>query len=383
MAYARAGNWLYFVSIAWSVVVVLLVLFGRIPAKFRDWAEGVSGRSFVQAMVFVPLISLTLDILDLPTSLYGHWLSLRYEQSVQGWGSWFWDWSKSEMIGLVIGIPVIWLLYFSIRRSPRRWWLYFWLASVPFIILLLWLAPVVIAPLFNKFEPLEKNQPALVAEIEKVVARGGLEIPRERMFEMLASEKTNAVNAYVTGFGDTLRVVVWDTTLAKMTPEQTLFVFGHEMGHYVLNHIYRGIAVAVVTVLLFLFLAFRLIHWVLARWGGRWAIRGVEDWASFPALLLILSLAGFLATPVLVGLSRMQEHEADIYGLEVIHGLVPESNRVAAEAFQVLGEINLADPDPGTFIKLWRYGHPPLKERVEFAYGYDPWGKGEEPQFVK
>ena len=383
VAYARSRNRLYFISVAWGVIVVLLVLGLQWPAKFRDVAEKVSGRSFWQALIFVPLLTLALDVLDLPTSLYGHWLSLSYEQSVQGWGSWFWDWTKGELLGLALGVPLIWLLYFIIRRSPQRWWFYFWLTSIPIIVFLIWLAPGVITPLFFEFEPLAETQPALVEELQRVTERGGLEIPPERMFEMKASEKLNSVNAYVAGFGNSKQVVVWDTTLEKMTNEQTAFVFGHEMGHYVLNHILRGIAVIIIVLLIFLYVGYRGIHWVLGRWGERWAVRGVDDLASYPALVLILAVLGFFSSPVLNGLSRMQEHDADIYGLEVIHGLVPDSNRVAAGAFQILGEINLADPKPSAFIKLWRYSHPPLDERVRFAYEYDPWSKGEEPRFVK
>ncbi|MFQ5696362.1 MAG: M48 family metalloprotease, partial [Terriglobia bacterium] len=231
--------------------------------------------------------------------------------------------------------------------------------------------------------PLEENQPELVAKIEQVTQRGGLEIPRERMFEMKASEKLKSVNAFVTGFGASKRVVVWDTTLEKMTPAQTLFVFGHEMGHYVLGHIMKGIAFIAAVLLLFLYLGYRGLGWALGRWGERWRIRGVDDWASLPVLMLLLSVFSFLFQPIGNTYSRYQEHQADIYGLEVIHGLVPDSQQAGAQAFQVLGEINLADPDPGTLIKIWLYDHPPLAERVAFAHSYDPWSKGELPKYVR
>jgi STE24 endopeptidase len=363
--------------------VLLLVLWLRWPARFRDWAEGASGRRFVQALVFAPLLLLTLAVLGLPSDLYGHWLSLRYEQSVQGWGSWFWDWSKGQLIGLVIGTVLVWILYGIIRRSARRWWFYFWLVSVPILIFLLFIAPVVIQPLFFKFTPLEQTQPELVTQIEKVVARGGLEIPPSRMFEMNASEKLKSVNAYVTGFGASKRVVVWDTTVEKMTTPQTLFVFGHEMGHYVLYHIPRVLTFTALVLLLFFYLGYRLMGWVLGRWGERWAVRGVDDWASLPVLLLLLLVFSFLFDPVSNAYSRHLEHQADVYGLEVIHGLVPDSGQTAAQAFQILGEINLADPHPPTLIKIWLYSHPPLDERLVFAQSYDPWGKGQQPKYVK
>lgn len=382
VAYSRARYRLYFVGFLYGLLILLIVLGARLAPRFRDWAERASARRFFQALVYAPLLLLTLGVLGLPTNMYGHWLSLKYEQSVQGWPSWFWDWTKGQLLGLVIGTILIWILYGVIRRSPRRWWFYFWLVSLPIIIFLQFVAPYVITPLFFKFEPLEQAQPALVTEIEKVVARGGLEIPRQRMFEMKASEKLKSVNAYVTGFGASKRVVVWDTTIGKMTIPQTLFVFGHEMGHYVLGHIIKGIAFFAAVLLVFLYLGYRGVHGLLRRWGERWRIRAVDDWASLPALMLLLSLFGFLASPITNGFSRYHEHQADVYGLEVIHGIVPDSQRAAADAFQILGEINLADPNPSPFIKIWLYGHPPLNERIVFAQTYDPWSKGEPPQFV-
>lgn len=380
--YSRAQYRLYFINVAYGLLVLLLLLGLRVPPRFRDWAERASGRRLLQAVIYLPLFLLTLGVLGLPSDMYGHWLSVKYDQSVQSWGSWFWDWTKGQLIGLVIGTILLTILFGVIRRSPRRWWFYFWLASLPILVFLLFMTPYVIEPLFFKFEPLEKTQPALVTEIEKVVARGGLTIPRERMFEMKASEKLKALNAYVTGFGASKRVVVWDTTLQKMSGQQILFVFGHEMGHYVLGHIPKGIAFAAFVLLVFLYLGYRGLGWMLGRWGERWAIRGAEDWASLPVFLLLLSVLGFLASPATNTFSRYQEHQADIYGLEVIHGLVPDSPDVAAEAFQILGEVDLADPNPSTFIKIWLYSHPPLSERIIFAQTYDPWGKGEKPEFV-
>ncbi|MBI4466061.1 MAG: M48 family metallopeptidase [Acidobacteria bacterium] len=382
IAYSRAQYQLYFIGFVYGLAILLVVLLARLAPRFRDWAERASQRRVIQVIIFAPLLQLALGVLGLPTDIYGHWLSLRYDQSVQGWGSWFWDYTKAGLIGLVIGTFLIWILYGVVRRSPRRWWFYFWLASLPILVFLLFIAPVVIHPLFFKFEPLEKTQPALVTEIEKVVERGGLTIPRDRMFEMKASEKLKSVSAYLTGFGASKRVVVWDTTIGKMTVPQTLFVFGHEMGHYVLGHIPKRIAFIAVVLLVCLFLGYRGMHWALGRWGERWGVRGVDDWASLPVLMLLLSLFGFLFSPAGSSYSRWQEHQADVYGLEVIHGLVPESGRVAGEAFQILGEINLADPEPSTFIKVWLYSHPPLNERIVFAQAYDPWGKGEKPQFV-
>ena len=382
VAYARARYQLYFFGFAYGLLVLWAVLRMKWSALFRDWAERASRVRFVQALVYVPALTLATDVLGLPTDLYGQWLSLKYDQSVQGWGSWFLDWTKGQLIGIIISVILVWVLYWAIRRSPRRWWFYFWLAALPILLFIFFLAPFVIEPLFFQFEPLDKNHPELVTEIEKVVERGGLTIPRERMFEMKASEKLKSINAYVTGFGASKRVVVWDTTIQKTTVPETLFVFGHEMGHYVLGHIWRGIAFFAAVLLVFLYLGYRGMHWMLGRWGAAWGIRGVDDWASLPALFILLSVFGFLSSPLTNSFSRYQEHQADIYGLEVIHGLVPDSQQAAAHAFQILGEVNLSDPNPSEFIKIWLYSHPPLNERIVFAQTYDPWSKGERPQFV-
>ncbi len=382
IAYARAWQRLYFFRVIYGLLILLLILRWRLAPKFRDRAERNSSR-FLQVIVFAPLLLITLDLLELPASLYGHWLERKYEQSIQGWSSWFWDWGKGEILGLFFGTFLIWVLCAVIRRSPRRWWFYAWLAALPVVVALVFIGPVLIDPLFFKFEPLAGRQPQLTEQIEKMVQRAGLEIPPSHMFEMNASAKRKSVNAYVTGIGASKRVVVWDTTIAQMTQPQTLFVFGHEMGHYVLGHVPKGILAFALALVVFLYLAYRALHWLLARQGTRWGIRGVDDWASLPALLLLLSVFSFFATPVANAFSRYLEHQADTYGLEVIHGIVPNAPEVAAQAFQILGEIDLEEPDPPAFINFWLYNHPPLTERIIFARTYDPWSQGQAPQFVK
>ena len=382
IAYSRARNTLHFVEFAYGALVLLGVVAWKLAPRFRHWAQAASRRRFVQAYIFAPLLLLTLDVLNLPASLFDQHLSLEYGQSIQGWGSWFWDWTKGELIEFLLAGVLVWILYGVIRRSPRRWWFYFWLVSIPIVVFLEFVEPVVITPLFYQFEPLAARQPALVAEIEKVTARGGLMIPRERMFEMKASEKLNSVNAYVAGFGASKRVVVWDTTIAKMTTPQILFVFGHEMGHYVLGHVPLLIGVVCLLLLIFLYAAFLAMDRLIRRVGKRWDIPSLADWASLPLLLLVVTVVSFLFEPALNSLSRELEHNADVYGLEVTHGIVPDAPQAAAQAFQILGEVSLSDPDPSGFVKFWLYDHPALPERVRFAAEYNPWATG-TPKYVK
>jgi STE24 endopeptidase len=381
IAYSRARYRLHFVSFLWSVLVLVGIIGVRVAPRFRDRAEAASKRRFWQAAVFAPLVLLADAVLELPTEMYGHRLSLLYEQSVQGWGSWLWDWAKGLLVGVVIAIPLVWLLYAILRRSPRRWWLWFWLALLPILVFLIFVTPLAIDPLFFRFEPLAPDHPELARRIEEVTMRAGQRIAPDRMFVMNASTKSNSINAYVTGLGASKRVVVWDTTIAKATIPQTLMVFGHEMGHYVLLHIPKAIAFFWTFLFVLLALASAILDRLLGR-APRWGIRGVSDWASLPVLLLIATVAGELSQPLVNGFIRYREHQADVFGLEAIHALVPDSQLAAAGAFQILGEANLSDPDPSPFIRFWLYDHPPLAERLRFAATYDPWGKGERPRYV-
>jgi STE24 endopeptidase len=432
-----------FIGTVWSFVVLLAILYLGIAARYRDWAERASNYKAIQilgavigvvaillggtglllfarrflhvsnvrfytllfllavllyfairyhrswsqlwsrALILVPLLLLTLDVLSLPLEAYQQSISRQYGLSVQGWGSWFWDQAKGEIIGLILGTILLWLMILIIRKSPTRWWFYFWLIALPILGFVFVISPDVIDPLFNKFEPLDQNNPQLVEAIQKVTRRGGLDIPRERMFLMKASEKVTTLNAYVTGFGPSKRVVVWDTTIQKTTTPETLFVFGHEMGHYVLNHVVIGLTTGAIGLLIGLYLLYRLSGWFLRRFGQRWKIRELGDWASLPMIFLIFGILGFFATPLGSAFSRQLEHNADIYGLEVTHGINPNSQEAGAHAFQVLGEISLSYPYPNRLLVLWYADHPPIPDRVRFAHEYDPWSKGEPPRYVK
>jgi Zn-dependent protease with chaperone function len=368
---------------AWSFLVLLAILYLGVAARYRNWAEKGARHSFAQAWIVVPLLLLTIDLLELPLNAYRHSISLQYGLSVQGWGSWLGDQVKGEYLQLILGTILLWLLIFLIRNSPRRWWLYFWLILLPIGLFFTVITPIVIDPMFNKFEPLDKSNSQLVSAIETVTQRGGLSIPRDRMFLMKASEKVTTLNAYVTGFGPSKRVVVWDTTIQKSTTPETLFVFGHEMGHYVLNHVVLGLAEAAIGSLLGLYLLYRLSGWFLPRFGARWHIRELGDWAVLPMIFLIFAILSFIATPVASALSRQIEHNADVYGLEVTHGLNANSQEAAAHAFQVLGELSLDYPYPSKLVIFWYYDHPSIPDRVRFAHEYDPWSKGEPTKYVK
>jgi STE24 endopeptidase len=383
VAYSRAGYALYFLSVFIGLAVLLVVLRTGVVGRVRDFAQRKTENRLLQGLIFIPLLVLILRFADLPIHVVWHSLSLHYQQSVQGWGSWLLDWGKVGLMHVMFYVIMGLLLYFAIRRSPRRWWFYFWLVALPFLLAMFFLEPLIIDPLFFKFEPLASSQPALTGDLVKLTHRAGLDIPADRMFLMNASSKTNELNAYVTGFGASKRVVIYDTLLKKMSPQETLFVFGHESGHYVLNHIRNGIVFFAAVLLVAFYLANRLLNAVLDRWGVRWKIYGPQDWAALAILLLLIEGMAFLSSPVVNGYSRNQEHNADVFGLELIHGIVPGSGQVAAHSFQAMGENDLADPNPPPFITFWLYTHPPLAERLVFAHAYDPWGKGQPPKYIK
>ncbi|MFN2385866.1 MAG: M48 family metallopeptidase [Thermoanaerobaculia bacterium] len=382
VAYSRARYRLHFIGFLWTLAVLAGLVASRAAARLRDLAEKTSRNRFVQFLVVLVPLGVVQALLELPIGMSRQRLARDYGLSVQSWTSWLADWVKEGAIALAIGIPVLWLVYTALRRIPRRWWLAVGLASIPMAIALVFIAPLVLDPLFFRFEKLEESRPDLVAKIETLTQRAGLEINRNRMFEMNASAKRRSVNAYVTGFGGSKRVVIWDTTLQKMTPDETLVVFGHEMGHFVLRHVWKGILLSCLLLTALLYLVNRAAQWAVARHGRRWGIPSVADFGSLPLLALLLAVFAELSLPVSNAYSRHVEHNADVFSLEATHGVVPDLPRVAASSFQKLGEINLSDPSPPPFIRLWLYSHPPVGERLAFAASYDPWSRGGKPRFI-
>lgn len=373
----------YLFDMIFGIVILWAMLKLRIAPFFRDLAEHLARSGFAQTIIFVPLLTLLIATLALPVDIYRHHISLAYGLSVQAWGSWSADWGKAQAVSLVVTIPAVLALFWIIRRSPHRWWFQFWLLTLPFMVLLVFVAPIVLDPMFDTFQPLEKAQPQLVSAIEQVVHRAGLAIPQDRMFEMEASAKVTTYNAYVTGIGATKRVVVWDNTLRELTTPEILFTFGHEMGHYVLNHIYKGLLFLAAMMLLGFWLASKLARGMIARWGDAWHIRGIDDLAALPVLMLVLALLNVPGEPIGNSLSRHIEHQADIYGLEVTRGLFPDNGEVAVSAFQKLGEKSFDYPNPNRLLVFWSYSHPSIAQRIHFALRYDPWDTAAGPKYVK
>src|SRR6266700_1302848 len=374
---------LLIIETVYSLLVLLAILYLGVGVRYRNWAEKAGKSRFVQALIFVPLFMLTMTMLRLPFDAYHHSIGLQYGLSVQGWGSWFSDVLKGEAVSLPVIILLMWGLTWLIRKSPRWWWFYACLIAMPIIVFFIFIAPIVLDPMFNKFEPLDKSNPQLVDEIEKISTRAGVSIPRDRMFLMKASEKVTTLNAYVTGFGPSKRVVIFDTTIQKSSMPETLFVVGHEMGHYVLNYIVIGTTATAVGLFFGAFVLYLLSGWTFSRFHDRWHMRELSDWAALPMIFLLFSLISIVSQPIDSAFSRQLEHNADVYGLEVTHGINANSQEAGAHAFQVMGELSLSYPDPSPFVVFWYADHPTIPDRVRFSHQYDPWSKGEPPKYVK
>jgi STE24 endopeptidase len=365
----------------WSILALLAILKLGWASRIRDWAVSHTQRRWLQGLSFIPLLLLLTTVLQLPLSIAGHHVSLSYGQSIQSWGSWFLDWTKAVLLDLLGGTVILIVLFAIIRVSPKRWWIWIWLLSLPTEVFLVFILPVVVDPIFNHFEPLAKSNPALVQQLERVVQKTGMDIPSTRMFLMRASEKVTGSNAYVTGFGASKRVVVWDTTIKSSPTDEILVVFGHELGHYVLDHIRRGLLLGSVISFFFLWLGFHLARFLVERYGERWRVGSLEDWSAIAVLLLVLSTLSFVAEPIGNAISRSQEHQADVFGEEVVHGIVADPAKVTAESFQRLGDQSLDYPHPNPFVVFWSYSHPTIAARVAFAANYDPWQPGENPRY--
>jgi len=409
----------------WGLAVLWILLATRWATNLAAWAERLLRRRWLQGLLFFAVFLVITTLAGLPLDAIGHAISRHYGISVQGWGSWTGDLAKSLGLSLLFGTPVLLLFNWIARVSPRRYWAWIWLVSLPLILISVLASPL-LEPIFNKFEPLIKTHPALVARLETVVARTGTKIAPDRMFLMKASEKSNGLNAYVTGIGATKRFVMWDTATDRLPDDEVLFIFGHESGHYVLNHIPQGLLASAAGSFFVLWACAIVAGWLAQRFGARWGLvdphtsvilseaqrsrrtcvslrapsiapfaMGGNDNANqgeaetiplasrqgFLVLLLTLSVVSLLLQPASNAFSRHIEHEADIYGQEAIHGLVADPQKTAVSAFNHMGEAWLEDPNPSPFIEFWSYSHPSVQHRAQFAQHYNPWANGGHGRF--
>jgi Zn-dependent protease with chaperone function len=372
--HSRINDVLYFADFLYSVGALLLVLGLGWSARFRDIASGAARKKFLAAMLYFVILTLALTIIQFPIEFYsGFVVPHQFDLTDQSFAGWMGDFGKALGVNLVIG-SVLAALALLVIRKIRRWWVILWLGSIPLIILLVVATPLIIDPLFNKFEPLrdEKLKSALLDEASQAGIEGS------RVYQVNKSKQTKTMNAYVTGLGPSKRIVMWDTLLQKMDHDEILVVMGHEMGHYVLYHLWKGLAFGIALSFLGFFFAQKAYERGLQRWGGRWDITERGDPAALPWLLVVGTVLSFIVTPVGAAFSRHIEHQADIFGLELTH-----LNEPMASAFVKFAEDSKVDPRPPKFIEWWRYSHPSLGRRIDFVMQYRPWEQGKPNQLWK
>jgi Zn-dependent protease with chaperone function len=308
--------------------------------------------------------ALVVFLTGLPFDYYSRFvLEHQYGHSNQTLSEWFGELLIGEAIALLLGLCLFWFLYTLIRRSPRRWWLWAGVSAAPLSVLLIVVAPIWIAPWFNDFT--ELRNPTLKSDILALAAEAGIE--NSRVLQVDASKQSKKYNAYVTGLFATKRIVLYDTMLEDMTSDEILFVMGHEMGHYVMHHVWLGVAAMTSFVFVAAFLTARISARLIARFRNRWGFSSLQDYASLPLLVLLVSLWGFLSQPVFAALSRHFERRADEFGLAL-----SQNRRAAAKALEKLAARNLNNPDPSAFVEFWLYDHPTIKDRVTYVLGTEP-----------
>jgi STE24 endopeptidase len=356
-AYFEGGYWLILWDFLYGAAIALLLLNLRWSARMRDLAERVTRFKPVHTFVYWVQYLVLTTILVLPLTVYeGYFREHKYGLATQTFGPWMGDQMKGLGVNLVLGGLLAMLLFGVVRRLPRTWWIWGAVVTTLFLIFVALIAPVYIFPIFNNVTRL--NDPKIVDPILSMARANG--IPAKDVYEIDASRQSTRMSANVSGFGHTMRITLNDNLLRRGSPEEIQAVMGHEMGHYVMNHVYKGIMFNLIeTVLTFVYLYWGL-GWALQRWGEKWQIRGVGDTAVLPLVVLLVLIFGFIFTPIDNTFTRTQEHEADMYGLNAARQ--PDG---FAQAAIHLGEYRKMSPGP---IEEWIFfDHPSGRNRIYAA----------------
>ncbi len=311
-AYFEGGYWL----ILWDLLVVLgvawLLLGTRLSARMRNFAERTTRWRWLQTAIYAVQYIVLTSLLTLPWSLYeGYFREHKYGLSNMDLGAWFGEQAKGLLVGLILGALVLVIIYAVIRKATRTWWLWGAGVAITFLIFVATIAPVYIMPLFNTYQSLPDSP--LKSEILSMARANG--IPASDVYWFDASRQSKRISANVSGMFGTTRISLNDNLLHRSSPEEIKAVLGHEMGHYVLNHVYKGIAFfAIIIVIGFAFVRWGF-SWAEQRWGARWDMRGVGDVAGLPLIAALFAIFMFVMTPVNNTITRSMEAEADAFGL--------------------------------------------------------------------
>ena len=367
IAYQRARRALGLFGLGWNALGIWLFLRAGLAARLRDLLERNRGAEpdseanpvppFRLLLAYYAAFTGVLLLWNLPIGLAGLWIERRFGFSTETLFGFF----RDLLLGFAFGLPTVLLFWGGLRlyaRFPLHWWKILWAISVPVIVFLFILEPVVVSPAFNRYTPLP-NTP-LRAKILALADQAG--ITGASVFVEDTSKRTRHVNAYVTGIGPTTRIVINDTALQILPEDQMLAMIGHEMGHYVEGHIWAGMIGAIVGMGVFLWIVSRLLPDLTQRKAPLWRLRGPTDLAALPLLSLLIALFLIIQAPVASGISRYLEHRADVYGLRLTR-----LNDAMIRLFVGFAERDYSDPDPPALLQFWFGTHPTLKERIEFA----------------
>lgn len=351
--YAGIRRRLYFARTVATFVALALLVVTPLSKAVRTAIEERAANQWLVVPVYLLIFGLVAETVTFPLGVYSGWhLPRQYGLSHQTFRDWLMDLAKSSLIGGVIGLGMAELLYWGLRRLPEWWWLVGGAVYLLFSVMLSNLAPVLIMPLFNRFTPIADV--TLRERVLRLAERAGTRV--RGVFTMDFSRRTSTANAFVTGIGNTRRIVLGDTLIANYTPEEIEVVMAHELGHHVHGDIWRGMTFDSVVTLIGLFIASLLLHAGVRAFG----YRAVGDVAAFPLLALILAAFGLVTMPLTNGYSRARERAADAYAL-TLTGNAP----AFITAMQRLANQNLAEVDPPRWAVLLFSSHPPLAERIQ------------------
>lgn len=351
--FSEIKNFLFFVTTPLEWIFYFLIMAFGVSKSLTTWSNG--KRKGFQAFSYVLGLSFFAFLFFLPLKFYSYRLSVQYGISSQSIYSWFKDLAISFSIDLLFMTASTIVLMWLIRRYGRLWWLYAWLITVPFTVFMMFIQPVVIDPLYNDFYPLKDK--VLEHKILEIAHKAN--IPANHVFEVNMSSKTSALNAYVTGIGSNSRIVLWDTTLQKLTDDEILFVMAHEMGHYVKKDVYQSMGIY----LAISFFGLWVTDFIVRGYVRRKNILGIQtlgDISILPLILVVISILSFLISPIDNTFSRMQENRADRYALKMT-----EDPKSGLSSFQKLSASGLTQVNPPILVKLFRYTHPTMLERLQ------------------
>src|SRR5208283_3465164 len=356
-AYFEGGYWMILWDFVYGVVVLLLLLNFGWSAGMRNLAERVTRFKPVQTLLYWVQYLLLTSILGFPLTVYEEYFrEHKYGLATQTFGPWMGDQLKGLGINLVLGAILAMVLFGIVRRLQRTWWIWGAVVSLCFLILVVLISPVYLVPIFNKVTRL--NDPKVTRPILSMARANGIAV--EDVFEIDASRQTTRMSANVSGFGSTMRITLNDNLLRRGSPEEIQAVMGHEMGHYVLHHIYKDLLFFGVVIVV----TFALLQWsltrCLGRWGERWQIRGIGDTAVLPLVILLGSVFAFVATPILNTQTRVTEGEADMYGLNASRQ--PDGFAQAAIHLAEYRKMN-----PGPLEEFIFFDHPSGRNRIYAA----------------